>query len=151
MGKVNLDRYGTSRPKLIVEDLEGGDAIVLTIHSFSEETLNDNVEGERISPLLNFEETGDKVHWLNKTQMQYLVEGLGDETDDWEGKKIPLEVTETTFNGKRFKKLWVAAPERWPEYKGEGVKPPKAKPIIAKATPEKKAAPRGIKRKTAKK
>jgi hypothetical protein len=106
--------------------LDGGDAAVLTITAFTEETISDQ-EGERVSPCLLFEETGDKVFWLNKTQCDYIVEALGDDSDDWVGQKIPLEATTTHYQGKAYKKLWVAAPERWSDYRDEGVRAVKVK------------------------
>ena len=114
MAKVNADKYGKGRPKVTIEDLEGGEYIVLTIAKFGEETFNDEVEGQKITPYLTFEETGDKVHWLNKTQVGYLIDRLGDDDARWVGKPVPLERHTPEFKGKRQpEKLWVSPPEEW--------------------------------------
>lgn len=114
MGKVNADKYGKSRPKVTIEDLEGGDFMVLKIAGFGEETFSDENVGDKVTPYLTFEETGEKVHWLNKTQVGYLIARLGDEADRWTGKAVPLEKVQPTYAGKKQpEKLWVAAPESW--------------------------------------
>jgi len=57
------------------------------------------------------------VLWLNKTQVGYLIEGMqSDDSDDWKGKKVPIEKVTNTYNGRKFDKVAIAAPERWEEY-----------------------------------
>lgn len=116
MGKVNSDRYGSKRPKLERDDLDG-DVGVLTIAGFDEAKISDE-EGERVTPFIWFEEMGEKVHYLNKTQVDYLIERLGDDSDDWVGQKVPIEKHTATYAGKQHKKLWVSPPEKWDEYLG---------------------------------
>ncbi|MCL6507656.1 MAG: hypothetical protein K6T59_11565 [Bryobacteraceae bacterium] len=134
MPKVDPNRYGNRRPKLTLDDLEGGDYIVLTIAAFDEAVFDDE-EGKRVTPFLEFQETGDKVLFLNATQVRYLVDGFGtDESDEWIGRPIPLEAQTVTFRGKRFEKLYIAPPERWDQLlaaAGYGGKQPK-KPTAAK-------------------
>jgi hypothetical protein len=116
MGKVDAGKYGSARPKILREDLQDGDFIVLTIANFDEATISDE-EGKRVTPYLEFQETGDKVLWLNKTQVGYLIEGMqSDDSDDWKGKKVPIEKVTNTYNGRKFDKVAIAAPERWEEY-----------------------------------
>ena len=116
MGKVDPGKYGTSRPKITQEDLADGDFILLTIANFDEATIKDE-EGTRVTAYLEFSETGDKVLWLNKTQLTYLIEGLGsDNSDDWKGKQISVEKITAKYNNRSFPKVAVAAPERWDEY-----------------------------------
>lgn len=116
MAKVNADKYGTRSDKLTVDDLEG-DAAVLTVDSFGEKTFTDiagTTRTQKVTPFLTFRETGDKVLWLNSTQVGYLIERLGDDTDDWMGKPIPVERHEyKSFNGEEGVNLWVSPPERW--------------------------------------
>jgi len=114
--RVKQERYGSSRPKLERDDLDG-DVGVLTIAGFDESKFKDE-EGEKVTPFLWFEEMGEKVHFLNKTQVGYVIERLGEESDDWVGERIPIEKITTTYNGKRFEKLWVSPPEKWDEYLG---------------------------------
>lgn len=134
MGKVNQDRYGKSTPKLVPDDIDG-DCVVLTIANFGEETFND--EGvTRITPYIDFEETGDKVLWLNKTQVGYLIERLGDESDRWKGAPVPIGRHDSQYNGKTHKKLWVMPPERWDDVLAEAGKGPKrrARPGAVKSS-----------------
>jgi len=41
MGKVDAGKYGSARPKILREDLQDGDFIVLTIANFDEATISD--------------------------------------------------------------------------------------------------------------
>ena len=123
MGKVDRSRYGNARPKLTTDDLEGGDFLVLTIANFGEATIS-NEEGTKVTPYLEFRETGDKVHWLNQTQIGYLIDGFGsDESEDWQGHPVPVEKHTAVFRGTSTVKLWVSPPERWAElFKAAGVR-----------------------------
>jgi hypothetical protein len=127
MAKVREERYGSKRPKLERDDLDG-DVGVLTIAGFDEAKFEDD-DGSRVTPFIWFEEMGDKVLFLNKTQVGYIIERLGDESDDWMGQRVPIEKHTATFNGKRHEKLWVSPPEKWDEYLGlkRGRGPAKAK------------------------
>lgn len=112
MGKVNLDRYSKKRPKVEESDLQGGNFIVAQIVHFEDIPVDQDGE-KKLVPSLRFQEFGDKVLWLNKTQMGYLVERLGDETDRWTGKMVPLVVATVNYGDERFRKVQVAAPEEW--------------------------------------
>ena len=135
--KVNADKYGKSRPKVTVDDLEGGGVIVLVVASFGEETFSDEETGtSKVTPYLTFEETGEKVHWLNKTQVRYLIDRMGEETDRWTGKPVPLERHTPEFKGKRqAEKLWVSPPESWDEiFRKAGFGRHAARPASSSAT-----------------
>lgn len=123
MSKVDKSRYGSARPKLTTEDLDGGDFLVLTIATFDEATITTE-EGSKITPFLEFRETGDKTHWLNQTQIGYLIEGFGtDESDEWIGQPVPIEKHTATYRGTSTVKLWVSPPERWAQlFKAAGIK-----------------------------
>lgn len=110
--RIQQEKYGNSKPKIEQDDLEGGDAAVFTVAAIEEQKVKDD-DGERLSLILITEELGDKVLWLNVTQIRYLVERLGEESDRWIGQKVPLVKTTTHYAGKAFKKVWVAAPEEW--------------------------------------
>ena len=123
MGKVNQARYGDFRPKLRIEDLDGGNFIILTVAEFGEETL-EGAEGKKLTPFLAFEET-DKVFWINGTQVGYLIEGMkSDDSDDWRGQKVPIVKKEVEYRGKVFEKLWIAEPSTWAKLMN-GTKPVK--------------------------
>lgn len=110
--KVKKEKYGNAKPKIEQDDLEGGDAAVFTIAAVEEQKVKDD-DGERISLCLITEELGDKLQWLNQTQIGYLLDKFGDDSDDWIGKSVPLVKTTTHYAGKPFKKVWVAAPAEW--------------------------------------
>lgn len=109
--KVDLDKYGSKRPKLTPEDLEG-DAAVLTVAGFEQFMVKDDV-GERPTAILVFEETGDKALFLNKTMLSALVERLGNDGDKYIGEKVPIEARKVTYQGKTTTKLYVMAAEEW--------------------------------------
>lgn len=126
MAKVDASEFGKSRPKLLPDDLEG-DVAILTIAKFETVDLQDDEaeDGKRRSATLSFEETGDKVLWLNKTQIDALVERLGDESDDWTGKKVPVEKVVNTFGKNKYPKVVVVGdPDEWDTYLNGGKKKP---------------------------
>jgi hypothetical protein len=115
--KVNLDEFGKSAPKITQDDLEG-DVAILTIVAYEEIELDDpeTETGKRKSATLRFEETGDKVLWLNKGQLESLVARLGDNPDAWSGKRCPVEKVRTAFRGKSFDKVSVVHADEWNDY-----------------------------------
>lgn len=117
--KINPDSYGSSTPKIRQEDLEE-DVAVVTIASFDEAMVDDDdaPEGKRRSAYLTFAETGDKVLWLNKTQIVSLVEKLGDNVDNWIGEQVPIRKHTSTFGSKKYPKVIVCPAEEWDEYLG---------------------------------
>ena len=143
MGKVDPSRYGSAAPKLTPDDIE--DAAILTVTAFDEVSVEDEeVEGgKRTSGNLTFEETGDKVLWLNKGMVETLVEQLGDDSDDWIGQKVPVEAYTATFKGKKFPKVRVMPSEEWSKaFKEAGVRRV-AGSVSGRKKVTKKAAKRG--------
>jgi len=125
--KVDASKFGSSAPKLMPEDLEE-DAAILTISKYEEVMVDDDEAegGKRQSATLKFEETGDKVIWLNKGMVEALVEQLGDDADKWPGQKIPVERHVATFGNKKFPKVRVMMAEEWDKtFKEAGVRRPK--------------------------
>lgn len=114
MGKINTQDFGTSTPKLEQDDLEG-DAAILTVTAFEMvEVDDDEMEGgKRKTGTLTFEETGDKVLWLNKGMVETLVEQLGDESDEWVGAKVPVEKYTARYRGQKYAKVRVVPSEEW--------------------------------------
>jgi hypothetical protein len=80
-------------------DLEAGKDVVLTIATVVMESVGDD---ERL--VISFTDSDQKLP-LNKTNGAILIELYGDETDDWEGKKIAIYRTKVDFQGKRVDAL----------------------------------------------
>lgn len=122
--KVDASKFGSGAPKLLPEDLEE-DAAILTIAEYDEaEVDDDDAEGgKRTAAYLTFEETGDKRIWLNKGQMESLIEQLGDDADKWIGQKVPVEKHDAKYRGQTFPKVRVMLAEDWDAaFKEAGVK-----------------------------
>jgi len=118
MAKANPDKLGTSRPKIKPDDLEDEVALV-TVATYDDPEVEDSESesGTRYAPYLTFEELGDKVLWLNKTQMVTMIEKMGDETDNWIGAIIPIEAVKKSFGTKTFHKVVVMEdPNEWDQY-----------------------------------
>ena len=108
--KIDLSRYGGMQgTKLTADDLEA-DATVLTITEFGDQR---NPEG--VTPTLRFKEAPDKLLYINRTQLEYIVKKLGDDPDTWVGKRVPVEKKIVPFEGNNFPKVYVMPPERWDE------------------------------------
>jgi hypothetical protein len=110
MAKVTREKFSKSRPVLKPADLNGASHVVVTIEEMEEITLD-----EQPKIVLRFEEFPEHNYFPNVTSIGHLIEGISDESDDWAGTKIPLEVVKT--NNPTTKKatdaLWVCAPEEW--------------------------------------
>lgn len=118
MRTVDSSKYGKSRPKLTQDDLEA-DVAILTIASFDEIELDDDEQesGKRTSAVLTFQETGEKVLWLNKGQVDALVANLGNDADKWTGQRVPVEKVVASFGNKKFPKVSVVVdPAEWDKY-----------------------------------
>lgn len=134
MGKVDPREGYTQQPKLTPEDLGGDDATVMTIQKYEQFKKKD---GEGMVRKLTFEEAPDKIHFLNVTQTEYLVEALGDEWEDWIGKVVPLVLHQgKDLKGKPITNLWVASPESWNEiFRAAGVpEMPSLRPRVSPVT-----------------
>lgn len=142
--KVQSAKYGNAKPKIEQDDIEGGDAGVFTIAAVEEQKVTGD-DGERLSLVLITEELGDKLHWLNVTQINYLVARLGDDTEAWIGEKVPLVKTTTHYAGKAFKKVWVADPAEWDEIFEQAGVTRKRRAVRTVATTKKAAGRRGKK------
>lgn len=114
MGRISADDFGSSTPKLTPDDLEA-DVAILTVADFETVDVDDdNAEGgKRKSATLTFEETDDRVLWLNKGMVEALIERLGDNTDKWKGQKVPVEKYTARFRGKSYPKVRVMMAEEW--------------------------------------
>lgn len=114
MGKINPKDYKQASDIVGPDDIE--DAAILTISEFSDGEREDK-KGRWA--LVKYEETGDKIMWLNDAALETLVEKLGDETDNWVGEKIPVE----TYDTRKGEKVRIMAAEEWDAaFKEAGVK-----------------------------
>lgn len=131
MAKVDREGHGGGgerKPALGTEQLGGASHAVLTV---ADARVNIRI-GDRMQSLLEFEEFPEFAYWLNKTGVDNLCEALGDESDEWIGQRVPLELV-TTNNpqtGRTVKKYWVPSPDAWEEIFDEydSRRKPKAKP-----------------------
>lgn len=132
--KASDPKYGgASRPKIEQDDIEDGDAVVVTIEDVEEEKVKGD-RGDKVLLVLITREFGDKVHRLNTTQRDYLIEKLGDETDRWIGKRVPLVKQTVEFQKKKYPTVYVAAPEEWDDLLAGEEAPPARRPrTVAKA------------------
>lgn len=120
MSKVNPNAMGggASRPALTPEDFAGKSQAVLTISAVETDVKIPDTSrpgGFRLVAVLSFEEyqgDDDRALYLNKTQAQFLVDKFGDESDNWIGERVPLEVVKVNNpkTGKPHRKVYVADP-----------------------------------------
>jgi hypothetical protein len=120
MSKVNPKAMGggASRPALTPEDFAGKSQAVLTISAVETDVKIPDTSrpgGFRLVAVLSFEEyqgDDDRALYLNKTQAEHLVAKFGDESDDWVGERVPLEVVKVNNpkTGKPHRKVYVADP-----------------------------------------
>lgn len=111
----DTEKY-TASPFLKGDDLEEGERTIATIKSAEEVNFP---SGDTV-PVLEFLELEQKLT-LNKTRIKKLVEVLGDDTDDWIGKKISIYRVDVQFQGKTMPGIAVAAPPK--KKKEDAVKP----------------------------
>ena len=149
MGRINPEEFGGSTPKLTPDDLEG-DYAILVLSGFEKVNVPDEEQegGSRTSATITFEETEDKVVWLNRGQIETLCAQLGEDSDDWTGKQVPVEKYTAKFRGKEYPKVRVMPAEEWDRaFKEAGIK--RKHPAATKVTPKEAPKPgvvRGAKR-----
>lgn len=102
----DTEKY-TSSPFLKGDDLEEGERTLVTIKSAEEVNFP---SGDTV-PVLEFLELEQKLT-LNKTRVKKLVELLGDDTDDWVGKRISIYRIDVSYQGKQMPGIAVAAPPK---------------------------------------
>lgn len=100
----DTDKY-TKSPFMKGEDIDEGERIVVTIKTAEEVTFPQSGD---TTPVLSFLETEQKLT-LNKTRVKKCVELLGEDTDEWVGRKISLYQIDVNYNGKTMPGIAVAA------------------------------------------
>jgi hypothetical protein len=102
----DTEKY-TRNPFLKGDDLEEGERTVVTIKSAEEVSFP---SGDTV-PVLEFLELEQKLT-LNKTRVKKCVELLGEDTDEWIGRKIALYPIDVQYNGKTMPGVAIAAPPK---------------------------------------
>lgn len=141
MGKIDSNEYGSAAPKLTPEDIDEAAIATITAVNRIETDDKSTKTGKRKAINLEFQETGDKVLWLNKGMIDTLIEKLGDDTDDWVGKQVPIESFTAVFKGQKFPKVGIMAAEEWDNAFEEAGFTSRRKRTVA--LPVKKVAKRG--------
>lgn len=120
---IRSEEYGRGGPPALTAkelNLDVGDVVVLTIAGVEPDVKIPQPGGDepRKVLVLKFEEYPDFAYYTNKTGVDRLVAGLGDEEKKWIDKKIPLYCTEqpNPTTGKVSKVLWVADPALWEKH-----------------------------------
>ncbi len=80
---------------------------VYTVEGVTREEVGQERE---LKYLLHFQDAGIKPLILNATNSDTLIGLLGPETSDWDGKRVELFPSETSFQGKRVDCVRVRAP-----------------------------------------
>ena len=114
MAKLNSSNYNPARPKLTPEMLEGT-AAILTVTNAEEIDITDpnRKDGFRKALAVNFEETGEATMWPNATMSQTLIQMLGDDTDEWIGKLVPVEARHVRWGGEVHHKVCIIEAREW--------------------------------------
>lgn len=93
----------TQSPYIKGDDLEEGERTIVTIKTAEEVSFP---SGDTV-PVLSFLELQQKLT-LNKTRIKKLVEILGEDTDEWVGKRIALYPVDVQYNGKTMPGVAIA-------------------------------------------
>lgn len=113
------------------EDLGGKETLACRVKDVLVDVAVDRAQNRRgkttVMLLWDFEGKG---LYLNESSKEHAVAAFGsDETDDWKDKPVAVRVVRSEYTdretGKSMttKKVWIAAPDEWPEILGkEGMK-----------------------------
>jgi|SRR6267142_6381970 len=119
---ANLKAAGFDKlvPSLKASDLKGADFTIITVKGAAIVPNRNAGQGRnQRKNLLEIRSTEwpDKVYRPNNSGITELITQLGDETDGWTAKKIPLivEPTNNPQTGEEVEALHVAPAARWKE------------------------------------
>lgn len=122
-----MPRVSDMVPSKYLKAADVEDSPVLTIADVKEESIGQGAQADNKWILYFAEEEKGLV--LNRTNINTIAGLYGDDTDDWEGKKITLFATQVDFQGKQVDAIRVRN------------KPPKARePKATKSDPAPVAA-----------
>ncbi len=137
--KVGGGAYG-KREKLTPEALNGAARVAIRIlHAGA---FQRNGVGS-FTHWISSQTPPDHILFLNGSDLREVVEKLGDETDEWLGKLVVLELVERTYEGRKFPKYAVAPAAEW----NDVLRPLEAPPASAKRK-AKRSPPKPRKRAT---
>lgn len=124
-------------PSKYLKASDAEDSPVLTISHVKEESIGQGAQAD-MKWILFFEEE-EKGLVLNRTNINTIAGMYGDDTDDWEGKKITLFATQVDFQGKQVDAIRVR--NRPPKTKEAKPAKPAATAPAAEIDPDSEEAP----------
>lgn len=96
-----------------------GQQIVGTVDSVERAEFDDDrrASGKRDAVVVHFVEYPDNPYFTNKTILKTIIAVLGDETDHWKGKQIPMERVKVPNpqTGDLVEKFYPMDAEEWPD------------------------------------
>lgn len=151
MSKVRGSAYG-QRPKLTVESTGHVERLAVRVLAAGSFTKGPERDPDHIHIVYWFStvEPHDHIIFLNGHDVREIVANLGDETEDWIGRQVVLELVKRTYEGRSYEKYAVAPSFEWndvlrpldaPRASSPSPGPP---PKSARKTPKRKTGkPRG--------
>lgn len=112
MAKVPANSRGAGMPQLKPDVVQGADLLVVTIAGV---TFKDSQFKANPQPVLTFVEFPEHELRCGKRATDRLCEKFGDDTDDWEGKVVPLIKVREDVGKDSYIVFQVAPVEDWPE------------------------------------
>lgn len=110
MAKVPKEAKTAGHPQLRPEHAGGADLVVVTIAGV---TLKPSQFRETEQPVLTFEDFPEHELRLGKRATQRMCEQFGDDTDAWEGERIPLVKGREEVGSKTYVVYQVPPTEEW--------------------------------------
>lgn len=114
-----MPRVSDMVPSKYLKASDVEDSPVLTISHVKEEVIGQGAQADK-KWILFFEEE-EKGLVLNRTNINTIADLYGDDTDDWEGKKVTLFATQVDFQGKQVDAIRVR--NKQPKTKERPAKP----------------------------
>lgn len=121
------------RSKLTAESLDRLARVVVRVLSAGSFDKPSGRNETRVCYWLSTREPPDYILFLTSGDLREMVERLGDETDDWLGKRVVLELVNRSYQGRPYEKYAVAPATEWDDV----LRPLKAPPPSAKRTAKK--------------
>ncbi len=112
--KVDKSKHGAAggiKPKLKPSDTGNAQVVVVTVRDAG---LRDGEYGEQYS--FHLDEYPERMWFLNRHGVDNICAALGDDTEKWEGKLVPLVLVtqeNPSDNRRQVEVYQVADPERW--------------------------------------
>ncbi len=124
---TQMPKVSDMQPSKYLKASDADEDLVVTMRDIQEEQVGMGRDAEK-KWVLYFEEV-EKGLILNKTNMNTIAKLYGDDTDDWEGKRITLFSTEVQFQSEMVPAIRIRS------------KPPKTR--NGKVEPARQTAPAG--------